>query len=77
MRTKYRDQLKKYLKNNGIDTAVHYPIPIHKQVAFKKQFGLISLPRTEKYSKEILSLPINSQITISEINYVIKKIKFF
>ena len=77
VRTKYRDQLKKYLKNNGIDTAVHYPIPIHKQVAFKKQFGLISLPKTEKYSKEILSLPINSQITISEINYVIKKIKIF
>ena len=43
----------------------------------QKQFGLISLPMTEKYNKEILSLPINSQITISEINYVIKKIRIF
>ena len=77
IRTKYRNELQKYLKNNGIDTAIHYPIPIHKQIAFKKQFGSISLPLTEKYSKEILSLPINSQITKVEINFVIKKIKNF
>ena len=77
IRTKYRNKLKKFLKNNGIDTAIHYPIPIHKQIAFKRQFGSISLPMTEKYSKEILSLPINPQITQSEINYVIKKIKIF
>ncbi len=77
IRTIHRDKLKKFLNKNGIDTAIHYPIPIHKQIAFKKQFGSISLPMTEKYSKEILSLPINSQMTISEINYVIKKIKIF
>ena len=77
IRTKHRDRLKRFLNKNGIDTAIHYPIPIHKQTAFRKQFGLISLPMTEKYSKEILSLPINSHMTIPEVNYVIKKIKIF
>ena len=77
IRTKNRNKLQKYLKKNGVDTAIHYPIPIHKQIAFKKQFGSITLPLTEKYSKEILSLPINSQITKSEVNFVIKKIKNF
>ena len=77
IRTKNRNELQKYLKKNGVDTAIHYPIPIHKQIAFKKQFGSITLPLTEKYSKEILSLPINSQITKSEVNFVIKKIKNF
>ena len=77
IRTRHRDKLKKFLNKNGIDTAIHYPIPIHKQIAFKKQFGSISLPKTEKYSKEILSLPINPHMTKSEVNYVIKKVNEF
>ena len=77
VRTKYRNDLRKFLNKNNIDTAIHYPIPIHKQVAYKKQFGNISLPLTEKYSKYILSLPINPHMTISEVNYVIKKVNEF
>ena len=77
IRTRFRDKLKNYLKKNGIDTAIHYPIPIHQQDAYTKQYGKIKLPMTEKFSKEILSLPINPYMTKTEINYVIKIINNF
>ncbi len=77
IRTKYRNKLKNYLKKNNIETAIHYPIPIHNQEPFRKQFGKISLPQTERFSKEILSLPINPHMTETEVMYVIKKVKEF
>jgi dTDP-4-amino-4,6-dideoxygalactose transaminase len=77
IRTKLRDELKIFLNKNKIDTAIHYPIPIHKQIAYKKQFGNIKLPLTEKFSKEILSLPINPYMTDNEVNFVIKKVNEF
>ena len=70
-----RDALQLYLKKNSIDTAIHYPIPIHFQRAYKRQFGVIKLPITEFYSKKILSLPINPYLKKKEIDYVINKIK--
>ena len=77
VKTKLRDDLKNFLNKNKIDTAIHYPIPIHKQIAYKKQFGDIKLPFTEKFSKEILSLPINPYMTANEVNFVIKKVNEF
>ena len=77
VRTTLRNKLKVFLLKNKIDTAIHYPIPIHKQVAFKKQFGDIKLPLTEKYSKEILSLPINPHMKKNEVDFVIKKVNEF
>ena len=77
VRTKLRDDLKNFLNKNKIDTAIHYPIPIHKQIAYKKQFGDTKLPNTEKFSKEILSLPINPYMTANEVNFVIKKVNEF
>ena len=78
IRTKLRNNLQKFLKKNNIETAIHYPIPIHKQKAFINNYGKISLPVTEKFSKEILSLPINPFMTDIEVKYVINNIqKFF
>lgn len=77
IRTHLRDKLKDFLEKNNIDTAIHYPIPIHKQDAYTKQYGKIKLPKTERFSKEILSLPINPYLTKAEINYVIKTVNNF
>lgn len=77
IRTKYRDKLQNFLTKNKINTAIHYPFPIHSQKAFKNQYGIIKLPNTEKFSKQILSLPINPFMKKKEIDYVIKKIKEF
>ena len=77
IRTKQRDKLKKYLQKNGIETAIHYPIPIHKQIAYFKNYGKIKLKNTELFSKQILSLPIHNYITNKQQIYIIKKIKLF
>ena len=77
IRTQHRDELRKFLKKNGIETAIHYPVPIHKQKAYLDFYGKIKLKNTELFSKQILSLPIHSFITQKQQDYVIKKIKYF
>ena len=74
-----RDLLKKYLKKNKIETAIHYPIPIHLQPAAKKLgYKLGDFPISEKQSKSILTLPINQFLKKKEIEFICKKInKFF
>ena len=70
IRTKERDELQKYLAENGIQTLIHYPIPPHKQKAYK-EWNNLSFPITEKLSREILSLPIYQQKNIKKIiNYL-------
>ena len=69
IRTKQRDELKRRLFNKGVATAIHYPIPPHKQPALNfSDF----LPITEKIHQEILSLPLYPEMTEEEISYVIK-----
>ncbi len=73
-----RDKLKKYLKKYGVDTAIHYPVPIHLQTASKKMgYNKVSLPNTVKQSKEILTLPINQYLNKKEILYICKLINKF
>ncbi len=77
IRTPYRESLKKYLAASRISTAVYYPMPIHRQPAFKDQHNL-KLPESEKASREVLSLPIYPQMKLKEQDYVIQAInKFF
>jgi len=77
IRTDKRDGLKKFLYKKGIETAIHYPKPIHKQKAFISQYGYIKLKNTEKYAKQILSLPIHAYLSEKQKNYVVKSIKLF
>ncbi|MEO0288997.1 MAG: DegT/DnrJ/EryC1/StrS family aminotransferase [candidate division WOR-3 bacterium] len=73
-----RENLKGYLKENGIDTTVYYPLPLHKQKAvlslIKKEY---SLPVAEDISNRILSLPIYPELEDHEVEYVIEKINRF
>jgi dTDP-4-amino-4,6-dideoxygalactose transaminase len=73
-----RDKLKKYLQKNGINTAIHYPIPIHLQPAAKK-FGheIGDFKNTERQAKSILTLPINQFLKEKEIIFISKKINNF
>lgn len=80
IQTKYRDKLRNYLRRNGIETSVHYPIPIHKQPAYIKKYGKYKkkdLTMTEKQSKEILTLPINQYLKKNEILYIARKVNEF
>lgn len=68
-----RVALQKYLTENGIQTLIHYPIPPHKQLAYK-QWNDLTFPITEKIHKEVLSLPISPVMTDAEIFKVAKVI---
>lgn len=70
IRTENRDELQNYLKSNGIQTLIHYPIPIHKQEAYK-EWNHLNYPITEKIHKEVLSLPISPVMTEEEVVRVV------
>jgi len=78
IRTKYRDKLRKYLDQKGIETAIHYPTPIHLQKGYV-QLGYKkgSLPVAEELSKTVLSLPIFVGLKESEIEKISSSIKNF
>jgi dTDP-4-amino-4,6-dideoxygalactose transaminase/predicted nucleic acid-binding protein len=71
IRTKDRDKLQKYLLDNKIQTLIHYPIPPHKQKAYK-EWNNLSFPITEKIHKEVLSLPMSEVMEKNEIEYICK-----
>jgi dTDP-4-amino-4,6-dideoxygalactose transaminase len=73
-----RDELAAYLKENGIQTSIYYPRPLHMQECFA-ELGYKSgdFPVAEKISGQILALPIYPEITKDEVNYVCECIKKF
>ena len=64
--TPKRDKLQEYLKENGVQTLIHYPIPPHKQQAYQDWNGL-SFPITEKIHAQELSLPMSPIINPFDI----------
>ena len=65
-----RNALQEYLKEKGIGTVIHYPIPPHKQKCYK-DWNQLSLPVTEKIHDTELSLPMGPAITREQVQYVI------
>jgi dTDP-4-amino-4,6-dideoxygalactose transaminase len=79
IRTQYRDQLQQYLKENGVPTQIHYPVPIHRQKCYRHEdfYNSDQFPVTDKLSKEILSLPMHPYLTETEIDYIVDTIHDF
>jgi len=78
IRTKKRDKLAEYLKQHGVSTLVHYPVPIHKQPAITEALGAQpTLKTTDKICEEVLSLPMYPSLTKPEVEYVSEKISDF
>jgi len=78
IRTKYRDKLMDFLKNNGIGCAMQYAVPLNLQPAYKGKYEKVSeLKTVRKVANEVLSLPIYPGLKESQIEYVINKIKQF
>ena len=76
IRCKEREQLQDYLNQHDIQTVIHYPIPPHKQKAYKK-WNSLSFPITEQIHREVLSIPISPIITQEEQDEVIKALNDF
>lgn len=78
IRVSNRDGLATFLKENGVATGVHYPIPLHLQKAFEYLgYKKGALPVAEKMAEEILSLPIFPELEESEIKNIVTLIKKF
>jgi dTDP-4-amino-4,6-dideoxygalactose transaminase len=73
-----REKLMKYLAEHGVQTKVHYPIPIHLQPPCKSMgYKKGDFPICEDQAKRILTLPIHQYLTKNQILYVTKLIKNF
>jgi dTDP-4-amino-4,6-dideoxygalactose transaminase len=73
-----RDKLREFLSKKGIGTGIYYPIPLHRQECFKDIVPYdLFLTETDLASQECLSLPISSELTKAQINYVIKALLEF
>jgi perosamine synthetase len=78
IRAERRDELQRFLKDRGIETGIHYPVPNHQQPAITSKFSKIpQLPRTEKAVKEILSLPIHGEMPLEDADRVCEAIVEF
>ncbi|WP_174866002.1 DegT/DnrJ/EryC1/StrS family aminotransferase [Pectobacterium polaris] len=71
-----RDEFQAYLARNQIQTLTHYPIPPHKQKAYRC-FSDLSFPITESIHQEILSLPIDPTMQNDQVNYIVEKVNGF
>ena len=73
-----RDSLKRFLAEKGVETAIHYPIPIHLQTAAKELgYGPGNFPIAESQAQRSLSLPIHPELSESGLEYISKSIQEF
>jgi dTDP-4-amino-4,6-dideoxygalactose transaminase len=73
-----RDDLRGYLKDEGIAALVHYPVPVHLQPAYRGRLrGGDSLPETERAAREVLSLPIYPELQDAQVRAVIDAVQGF
>ena len=76
IRTPRRDALKTYLKDKGIGTLIHYPVPVHRQPAYTgRSRGEERLPNTERIAGQILSLPIFPELRQEQARTVAREIR--
>ena len=71
IRCERRDELQKYLADNGVQTLIHYPVPPHQQPAYK-EWNELSYPIAEEIHAEVLSLPIGPTMTLEEMKIVVE-----
>ncbi len=76
IRCNHREELQFFLSENGIQTIIHYPIPPHKQLAYKEWADMF-FPVTEIIHDQVLSLPISPVMSEKEVKYVVEVINNF
>jgi dTDP-4-amino-4,6-dideoxygalactose transaminase len=76
IRSKRRDELRTFLGEQGIATGIHYPVPLHRQPAYREFVDPdLSLPETEQAAAEILSLPMYPELGREQIVYIVERIR--
>jgi dTDP-4-amino-4,6-dideoxygalactose transaminase len=75
LRLKNRDHVAEHLRKKNIPHAIYYPIPLHLQNAYRtKEFSEGSLPVTENIAKEVLSLPMHTELDDEQQEYIAKSV---
>lgn len=78
IRVENRDELQKYLNEQGVSTMIYYPLPLHVQPVFKELgYKEGDLPNAEKAAKEVISLPMFPELKTEQQEYVVAKIAEF
>ncbi len=73
-----RDELKNYLASKGIPSMVYYPVPLHLQKAYQDWGGKAGdFPVSEQLCKEVLSLPMHTELEEEQLNYITNTVKSF
>ncbi len=76
VRTEKRDALAAHLKERGIGSLIHYPIPPHHQKCMS-QFGHLQFPLTEQIHREVLTLPLYPGLSPAEIDHIVDGVNSF
>ncbi|MEG2339176.1 MAG: DegT/DnrJ/EryC1/StrS family aminotransferase, partial [Odoribacter sp.] len=71
-----RDALKAFLQEEGIPSMIYYPIPLHQQKGYQK-VNTASFPTAERLSREVLSIPIHTEMTKQQLEYITHTIRSF
>jgi len=78
IRSAQRDALKAFLRERGVGTDVHYPLPAHLQVPYARYGrGSGSLPITEQLAHDVLSLPMYPELSDDDVDYVAEQVRAF
>ena len=76
IRVQNRDDLLRFMSKNGIECGVHYPIPIHQQIAYQKLgYPFKAFKVASRYAQELVSLPMFPELTDEQIETVSESIK--
>jgi dTDP-4-amino-4,6-dideoxygalactose transaminase len=78
VRSNRRDELQQHLKSHQIGTSIHYPLPIHFQLAYRHLgYGAGDFPEAERAAREILSLPLYPELSAEEVRRVASAVASF
>jgi dTDP-4-amino-4,6-dideoxygalactose transaminase len=77
IRTKNRNELQGFLRERNIPSMVYYPIPLHLQPPYRNGYVEGSFPITEAVSKDIISLPMHTELTDEQISFITENVNEF
>jgi dTDP-4-amino-4,6-dideoxygalactose transaminase len=78
VRSPRRDALAAHLREHGIATGIHYPVPVHLQEAYRDpRYGPGDFPASEEAARSVLSLPMFPELTAAQIDAIVGGVASF
>ncbi|MFQ5695220.1 MAG: DegT/DnrJ/EryC1/StrS family aminotransferase, partial [Terriglobia bacterium] len=78
VRVRAREALRRYLREEGIETSVYYPTPLHLQECFRTWGGRAGeFPASERAAREVLALPLYPELAPEALEYVVARVAAF